>query len=196
MISHILLTPPNSEPITVQEIKEHARVEHSEDDILLSALIAAARQWCEHYTRRAFISQVWDLALTGVPKKRTITLPRTPLLSILKVQVFDDNDNMLTWDSDSYYANIISSPGQIVLREDTSWPASSRCSNGIVITYEAGYGQDAEAVPSPIRLAIKQLALHWYEYRGDSVSTTMTNRAPLTIEALLDPYRIINLGGN
>jgi len=195
MISHILLSPPSVEPVTLEDIKAHARIEHNEDDVLITALLAAARQWCEHYTRRAFISQQWDLALSKVPSSREVLLPRGPLLSITQVQMFDDRDNVSLWSSDLYYADTVASPGQLVLRKDASWPSPSRCHNGLVITYEAGYGATGEDVPTPIKLAIKQLVLHWYEYRGDAVSTTMTNKAPLTIEALLDPYRILNVGG-
>lgn len=195
MISHVLLSQPTVEPITLEEIKAHCRVEHEQDDILISALITAARQWCEHYTRRAFINQTWDLAISTVPEKRYINLPRAPLSSVTAVQLFNERDELKTWSADQYYSDVIHTPGRVVLRDDATWPSQQRCSNGMVVTYVAGYGPDGSFVPEAIKLAIKQLVLHWYEYRGDAVHTTMTAHAPMTVEALLDPYRVMSLGG-
>jgi len=194
MLSHILLTPPTVEPVSLDEVKSHARIDHNVDDVLLGSLLFAARQWCEHYTRRAFINQTWDLALSVVPEKRYVNLPRSPLESITHVQLFDDNDNAKTWDEENYFADTVSDVGRLYLREGACWPDASRCSNGVVITYVAGYGIDGSFVPEPIKLAIKQLVLHWYEYRGDAVQSNILSKAPLTVEALLDPYRILSLG--
>lgn len=195
MISHILLSPPAIEPVTLEEIKVHAKIEHDVDDTLIGSLLCAARQWCEHYTRRAFIHQTWDLALSTVPQKRYITLPRAPLAAITHVQLFDDADNLSAWDAQNYFTDMCSNPGKLVLRNGSCWPSPQRCAGGMVVTYVAGYGDSGMDVPEPIKLAIKQLALHWYEYRGDSVHETMAAKAPLTIEVLLDPYRVLSIGG-
>lgn len=195
MKSNILLSPPALEPVTLAEIKAHARIEDSSDDSLLEALIASARQWCEAFTRRAFLSQTWALYLSGRPRGEMIVLPRAPLMVVNKVESFDEDDMATVWDASNYYVNIASVPGEIVLRNGAVWPSALRRANGIVVEYVAGYGEEIESVPQDIRLAIKQLALHWYEHRGEALTSAGYAKAPLTIEALLHPYRILKMGG-
>lgn len=195
MLSHILLTPPSVEPVTLAEMKAHARLTTTADDTLLEGLLRAARQWCEHYTRRAFIHQTWDLALGQAPAKRFQLLPRAPLASITAVHLYDEEDRETLWEASNYYADVLSEPGRLVLRRGASWPEIERCASGMVITYVAGYGASGSAVPEEIKLAIMQLALHWYEYRGEAINATMATKAPLTIEALLHAYRIYDMGG-
>jgi uncharacterized phiE125 gp8 family phage protein len=194
MLSHILITPPATEPVTLAELKAHARITGTQDDTLLTGLLKAARQWCEHYTRRAFIHQVWELALSAAPSKESVNLPRAPLAEILSVRLYDEEDQPTDWISNNYYADTLAQPGRLVLRDGAVWPDFARCANGMVITYRAGYGDSAENVPEAIKLAIKQLALHWYEYRGEAINTTMIAAAPLTIEALLHDFRLYSMG--
>lgn len=87
------------------------------------------------------------------------------------------------------------SPGRVVLHDDAIWPPISRAANGLVIDYVAGYGANASDVPAPIKLAIKQLALHWYENREMFAEGNLTARVPLTVEVLLQSYRIFKIGG-
>lgn len=58
-----LVAGPLTEPVTLSEAKLHLRVDNSftDDDMLISGLIIAARQHCENITRRALISQQWKM---------------------------------------------------------------------------------------------------------------------------------------
>lgn len=47
-----LITAPAAEPITLAEAKLHARADTSAYDSLITALIVAAREECEHITGR------------------------------------------------------------------------------------------------------------------------------------------------
>ncbi len=196
MKSNVLLSPPTVEAVALAELKAHARIEHSSDDALLTSLVKAARQWAEAYTRRAFLSQGWALYLSGIPRGDKIVLPRGPLLSVEKFQFFDENDAASEWDSSNYHVNAARVPGEIALRSGARWPVPGRRANGIVVEYVAGYGESADAVPADIRLAIMQLALHWYENRGEAAASATYAKAPLTIEALLQPYRVLQAGGS
>ena len=122
MISHILITPPAVEPVTVETMKAHAKVSHSSDDALLVGLVRAARQWCEHYTRRAFITQSWALSIDCPSRKRSINLPRGPVLGVTCVHVYNEDDEATLWGDDNYYVGPVASPTQLVLRRGASWP--------------------------------------------------------------------------
>ena len=58
-----LITPPAIEPVTLAEAKAHLKVDTTDDDTLITSLIAAARARAEWHTRRAFITQGWMLWL-------------------------------------------------------------------------------------------------------------------------------------
>ncbi|MFA6280379.1 MAG: head-tail connector protein [Bdellovibrionales bacterium] len=194
MISHILITPPLVEPVTLAEVKAHARITQDDDDALLEGLLRAARQWCEHYTRRAFIAQSWALSLSASPSKRFVELPRAPALGVSHVYLYDEEDAASLWDAANYYVDVGSDSARLVLREGASWPTLTRDVGGMVIEYTAGYGADGTNVPDGIKLAILQLATHWYEHRGEAITGETIAKTPLTIEALLAPYRALRLG--
>lgn len=63
------LVAPAAEPITLEEAKLHLRVDIPDDDALISGLISAARAAAENITRRAFVTQQWELAIDSFPRR-------------------------------------------------------------------------------------------------------------------------------
>lgn len=217
MLSFSLVSPPAVEPVLLDDAKQQARIDTNTDDALVASLITGARQWAEKYTGRAFVTQTWQVALdllpqvsgnwwdglrqgpiTGLDSVAYISLPRAPLQSITSVQYFANDDTPTLWPATNYFVDTVREPGRLALRSGSVWPAPSRLTNGIVVTYVAGYGPDGTSVPEPIKTAIRQLVAHWYEHRGDA-STAASSRGtmitpsiqvPLVIQALLDPYRV------
>jgi uncharacterized phiE125 gp8 family phage protein len=218
MTSFTLITPPAAEPVTLADTKQHARIDTTADDTLVTNLITGARQWAESYTNRAFINQTWQMALdfwpaameewwdgmrdgpiTGLDRVGYISLPRPPLISVTSVEYFDNTDTGTVWDSSNYFVDTVRQPGRLALRLGAIWPVPTRITNGIVITYVAGYDSDGTSVPEPIKTAIRQLVTHWYEHRGEATLNAggrgMTGafnavNVPMVIQALLDPYRV------
>ena len=78
------LTEPTVEPITLAEAKAQCKVEFSDDDELITALIAAARDYAENRIERSLCTQTWMLtldsfpgpSLMGVPFGRAYSIPR------------------------------------------------------------------------------------------------------------------------
>ena len=192
MTSFVLQTPPALEPVTLAEFKTHARIDSTGDDTLATGLIAAARQWVEQYTHRALITQTWRLWLDAPTATNFIRLPQSPVLAVTSVQYFDDADNATVWSIGNYFVDLASQPARLALRNGAVWPSPIRCTNGLMIEYSAGYGATAAAVPEALKLAIKQIAAHWYEHRGEA-SAPDAELLPLTALAILAPYRIAGL---
>jgi uncharacterized phiE125 gp8 family phage protein len=64
-----LLAAPEGELLSIAEAKLHLRIEqeeHDEDDLIL-ALVRAATEYAETYTRRVFLEQKWRLTLDNFP---------------------------------------------------------------------------------------------------------------------------------
>jgi hypothetical protein len=196
-----LVTPPTSEPVGLSEFKAWAKVDADDDDPLITSLLTAARQAAEEYTRRAFVTQTWRLALdagacgfdlpegvydlpvsalTG-PLPSAIELPRQPIQSVSGV-VTSDTENAGSVYAPSNYTLIGS---RLVLNASAFWPGNLRPLGSIEITYVAGHGI-ASAVPQAIRTAILMHAQAMYD--GRTVCDL-----PSSCETLLRNYRVLTL---
>lgn len=162
-----LVTGPVVEPVTLAEAKRHANVIASDDDGLLQGLIAAARELVEQDTSRALINQTWAVELHDWWCDK-IELPRPPLVSITHVKYVDQNGVTQTLPASYYDVDTRREPGVLWWDEDvSSTPTLSDQANAVVITYLAGYGASAAAVPARAKQAILLLVSHWYRYRDD-----------------------------
>src|ERR1039457_2262271 len=64
---NILVTPIVSEPISLDEAKTHLRVDITDDDLLISALISAVRDHAEKITWRGLATQQRKLVMDQFP---------------------------------------------------------------------------------------------------------------------------------
>lgn len=189
-----LVTAPAAEPVSRTEAKAHLRVDSSDDDTLIDSLITAARRQVETITRRALVTQTWDLYLDGFPEGDCIEIPRPPLASVASVKYTDYAGAQTTWDASNYVVDTTSLVGRVVLAYAKSWPSFTPYpSNPVVIRFTAGYG-GASSVPQEIKQAMLLLIAEWYERReathiglqGASAVTPL----PFAVDALLATYRV------
>jgi len=152
--SWVLVTAPASEPVTLDELKDHLRIDGSEEDALLAMYAQAARQAIEEDTWRALMPQTWDLYLDGWPADGVIYLPRAPLQSVTSI-TYRNSDNLTTTLAATVYeVDVASEPGRVVLAYGQSWPtATLASSHAVKVRFVAGYA-DAASVPGTIKAAI------------------------------------------
>jgi hypothetical protein len=137
-----LIAGPGEEPVTLAEAKAFARIDGTEEDALVGALIAAARLHVESVTGRALVTQTWRLVLNCV-SGRLVQLPVVPV------------------------SGLIEAPEGAALQGDSVLLAAPV--DALTLDYTAGYG-DAADVPADLRQAVLVLIAYWYEHR-DSVTT-------------------------
>jgi uncharacterized phiE125 gp8 family phage protein len=193
MAGQVLVTPPSFEPITLAEAKVQCRIDPdmTEEDSLLQGLIRAARTEIEAKTNRALMTQTWNFALNAWPKNRSIELPYPPLQAVNSISYQVGNETILL-PSSAYRVSTISVPGKIVLIDGFSWPTDKLVEvDGIQIEFIAGWNS-AEAVPEPIKLAMKLLIGHWYENREEvSVGAGLSmTQIPFGVASLISDYRV------
>lgn len=208
-----LITPPAEEPVTVSELREHLRLESSDDseNVLLSGLIIGARQRVETLLRRQIITAAYDLFLDEFPYRRggrwgayqrnpvgggsigdiydisAIYLPLPPLQSVTSVSYIDANEVTQVVAASNYIVDASSEPARIVPVSTFTWPTPGGRPNAVITRFVTGYG-DASFVPENIKIAIKMLAAHWYENREEGSSIRIREN-PIGIDALLDAER-------
>lgn len=143
------VTDAAAEPLTLAEAKAHLNVFETSRDTYITTLIGVARTWCEEYLQRSLIDTTWELTLDAFPT--AIKLPRPRVRSVTTLQYIDTSGNLQTLNSNSYKLDDKSEPGWIVPAYGYSWPSTRDDVNAVIVTYVAGYGANAAAVPLPIK---------------------------------------------
>lgn len=186
-----LVTPPAQEPVTLDEAKVHLRVDDDTEDAYIESLIAAAREWCENYQRRAYITQVRELQLDGFPRRPWIRLPRPPLQQVTAIKYVRADGTEAIFDPSLYVVDTASQPGRVLLAPEASWPSVDLQPGGAVrITYTCGYGDTPDTVPAGVRAAILLLVGHWYAHREAVITATVSKELEFAVTALLGQDRV------
>lgn len=181
-----VITPVEVEPLTIAEVRQHLRIpdELPEDDLLL-ALIQAAREYGEDYTRRAFAPQTLELLLYRFPAAAAVVLPRPPLRAVTWVKYKDSTGQEMTLTGSDYLVDTDSEVGSVVLACGVAWPSFVPYpAVPIRIRYEAGF----TVLPHTLRQALLMLIGHWYENR--EATGTVSGLVAFSVHALLSQYRV------
>jgi len=174
------------------EIEEKEDVEAYTIEDHIADLIATARETCEEYQNRAYLTQTWELWLDGW--QPVITIPRPPLQSVESIRWYDQEHKEHIIDPEDYFADTNSEPGRVFPVKP--WPAGLRAAGGICITFKAGQDDEAK-VPRRVRQAILLLVAEWYLNReassltGKSGVEKLNREIPFGVTRLLDYDRVI-----
>jgi uncharacterized phiE125 gp8 family phage protein len=184
---------PDVEPVSLVEAKAHLRVDISDDDALIGALIVAAREMAEAITRRALITQTWVYTLDSWPRGGMIAFPMPPLQDVGDVDYTSYTGVTATLADTSYVIDTASEPGRLRLKFTSFWPSVIlRELAAIEIEFDAGYGDDGAHVPQAIRQAMLLMIGHWYEKRELMAPPgSALGEIPFAVQALLSPYRVM-----
>ncbi len=185
----ILTAGPAVEPVSLDETKEHLRIDRPHEDTLIASLILAARLYVERVLDLALITQNWSLFLDEWPDTRGVALPLNPVQAVSAVKTYDGSDQSQIASAEGYFLDRASRPARLLRRNGSVWPVPRRDANGIEIAFTAGFGETGDAVPAPLRQAILLLVAHWYEVREPVLVDQNRLEAPLTVAALMEPYR-------
>lgn len=189
----VLVTPPAVEPVSLPEAKAHLRVDTTDDDNLITALITAAREYCEGFQNRAYITQTWQLWLDAWPEGIEIRIPHPPLQAVNSVKYYGADNAEYVLPPSDYIVDTACEPGRIVLAYDKCWPSATlRPANAVCVEFVAGYG-GADKVPQRVKQAMLLLISHWYDTREIAAVGHVTAEVPFTVNALLWQDRVVPL---
>lgn len=211
-----IITPAVQEPVTLEDLIAHVRVVDPKDYARLTQMSVAAREWCEAYlgqqlctatylwTVDRFINlylyqsslwtqQVWpwyfqSQALVGNRLPNTwyvLWPPRSPVQSITSIQYIDLNGATQTLSPSQYLFSTDLTGGQARLSPAFGmyWPPTQMRMDAVSITMVCGYTK----VPGAIRLAICELAAHFFDQR-EAVTFDNPTEVPMGVKSLLDSF--------
>lgn len=161
-MADIIGTPVvDTEPVSLETAKAFLRVDGTEDDALITMLIAAAREKGEAISRLAFLTQTQEMVLDTWPVSYQLPLRRPPLQSVTSVMYLDEDGIEATWTD--YQVDARSDVGVVTFN---SVPGVALYPTGAIkITYVAGFGATSDSVPARIKQALLMLIAYWYEFR-------------------------------
>lgn len=189
-----LVTGPLVEPVDLASAKLHLRVDVTDDDDVIAAMITAATAHVEDVTRRKILTQTWDYSIPAWPSGKAIKLPFGNLATVTSVKWKDDDgtETTLTLTTDYLVETNGDQCGRIVLPYAGTWPSGTLYpSNPITIRYVCGWTSPL-LVPAPIKAAILMHLADLYENRETQLVGTINAvySENKTVERLLASYRL------
>ena len=143
------------EPLTLQEAKDWCKIEQDTDDVIVTALIIAARRMCESFSGIGFISKTVTAVINN--SNGGFILPYGPVT--VDPTGVDANSNDL----------------------NITYPLGMLDTTGIMqVTYTAGYAD----LPEDLKTALKCQVLFLYENRGESTAGGLSPIAKMILEPL------------
>jgi len=183
----VLVTAPALEPVSLDDIKSHLRVDIDDDDELIMSYMLTARSQCEKIAGSFFVDQTYKIFEDGFPGSNVWALPRhmSPLESVTHIKYYDENDQASTFAATNYVVDSYSSPCRIILKSTAAWPGDVlRVANGVELQVVVGFG-DPPDVPDHYKQAIKLLVGHYYENRETVIVGSQVNELPMGVKDLL-----------
>jgi len=167
-------TAPIDEPLTLAEAKRQIRREDvtTDDTLIAQTLIPAVRERGEQASGRQFITARYRQPLDRFPCD-AIVLPLPPLQSVVSITYLDPFGVEQTLATDQYVVLTSDGPrggrGRIIPAYNVVWPYTQCRAQAVTVTFVAGYGDDRDAVPPRLKMAMLLGLGTLYENREDQV---------------------------
>ncbi len=213
-----LVTDAITEPLALADAKAYARVDLTDDDVLFTALIKAARRRVEKETGLALMTQSWVAVIdrwpdgggTGlagpwwdgvkqapislVTPTLTLEIPKRPFQSVTNIKLRDAYGVLTTVDPTIYFVEISDMRGRVNRVLGTVWPTVVLAASGAIeIAFNAGFDASPySGVPDDLMVAMRMLIKNWYDNREPIVDGRAAV-VPHHIQEILNSYRAARL---
>jgi uncharacterized phiE125 gp8 family phage protein len=181
-----VITPPSA-VLTLEQLRRHCKIDPpasaNEADTDLSAALAAAHAFAQHYAGISIGSQTLELALDEFPIGG-IQLPQGPVTSITSVTYLDMAGNTQTVSSGAYNLDDYSNPPWLLPAAGSSWPETYEAANAVKVRYVAG----AATIDGAVAQALRLLTGLYFDNRNAADKGQMFE-VPFGVKALLDTVK-------
>ncbi len=182
MLAPILVTAPADLAVSVEEVKQHLRVEDGGDDNLIEGLIKAATNHVQQRLGQALVTQTWRQDFRCF---HNLKLRPGPVDADSVVVTYRDAENVEQTLADTVYWIGRDAEGTYLdLKYSQSWPTVYSRPDAISVTFDAGSAVDD--VPQDIKLAIIMHVAFLYEHRETHIDNSVVPSG--AYDLLLRPY--------
>lgn len=164
MYSLTITTPRAGDPLTAAELREFLRLNDSAEDALLAELVTAAADRFELDARRPVLATTYRQHFARWPCG-PLVLGRAGVTAVTAVAALDQAGAATAIAAGSgYTADLYTPPPRVHLAAVPAVGSAAAYSPVGYVDFTAGWA-DTAAVPKAVRVAVRQLAAHWYEHR-------------------------------
>ena len=165
-----LVTPAARRPLALELLRAHLRLDDPPDEEI--ALLDTYLQGVTSdafgiggYTGRALITETYDQVFSGWGcAPRWLRLSRSKVQAVSSVTYTDTAGATQTLSPSLYRLTDEREPASVVPAIGATWPAV-HCEGKVTVRYTAGYGDSWNDIPAHVRVALMQVAAHWYRNR-------------------------------
>lgn len=177
--------------VTVDEVKDHLRIDGTAEDSLIQRYIDAATSAIDGpYGIGVMMGeQQWEFYMDCFPA--VIRLPLYPVKTIDEIRYVDEGGTEQVLASSEYQTDTVSNPARITTAYNKTWPpVQSRALNGVTVKFTGGFA----VMPEALKAAIIMWVSHMYEIRQPFIVGTTVGQVPYAVEELLNRYRVVSVG--
>lgn len=186
-----VVSAPAAVALALADAKAHLRIETTADDDYITALIAAATAYFEDNTGLKLITQTVRLSLPDWPRDGVICLPRMPVQSVASVKYIDTAGTLQTLATTGYTVGLDPPQAVVIPAYGKTWPlVQDNQPAGVQVSFVAGYGDTAAAVPALIQHGLKFVVAHWYSQR-EPVAGAALAEVPMAVQSIMQTVRLV-----
>ncbi len=194
MFAPVRTVGPAEPLLSLVEAKAHLRVDHSEEDTLITSLVAAAEAYLDGWTGvlgRALVTQTWRQDFEAF--EDALRLPLWPVASVSSVTYKDEAGTAQTVSASNYQLLADGLGAYVAIKPGLSWPSPGDHLAPVSVTYVAG--QAVADVPAAIKHAALLMIGDLYRNRETAAIGAQASEIPMsaTVNALLAPYRRVGV---
>lgn len=200
------LVAPAVEPLDLDTVKDHLRIDDNDDDTVISTVwIPAARSLVEKFTDRLLITQTWRITLDGFPygirsavNRRDrgpaglagaalncggsvmydvgLRLPLSPVQSVSAIAYYDATNTKQTLDPSTYDFDPTTSPQRILPVFASFWPSTYPRTQAVQVDVVAGFGSSPTSIPAELIGAMLLQIELWFRASDIAPSSNLHDR--------------------
>jgi uncharacterized phiE125 gp8 family phage protein len=158
-----------AEPIHLDEAKAQCRIDITDEDALVSALITAARVHVESATNRAMMTQAMRVNYSAWPCRADLSAPTRRVASVTYLDAAAAAQTLAT---DQYVVDTTPLQGSVTPAYSVTWPDTYEHPNAVSVNFIAGH-----ATPFTVNTTTDTLTAKGHPFANN------------------DPVRLMNSGG-
>lgn len=144
-----------SEPVSLEEGRDHLRVRHEDDDMYIRSLVIAARQAAESHCLCDIGQRTYDLLLDSFGTR--IVLPVCPVISVVEINYIDEAGGSQTLAADQYRTQTNGRITTILPEYSVTWPKTQDGFEKVTVSFTSGIVKPDESIKSAIKVILKNL---------------------------------------
>ncbi len=172
--------------ISLALAKSHCRVDHTDDDVLITGLVEAATSFIEGYDNGFGVyirPQTWRMTLDKFEPEIKVKL--WPAQSIVSINYFDQQGVLTTVPALDYIADLGGDQQRVTPAFGKSWPSARQIIGAVYLDIIVG----PNTPPPDLQTAVLLIIGHWYETRETVNIGNITSELPFAATCIIDKYK-------